>query len=266
MTACSSFKIIYNLAENFIKEETKFYLKFDEEDEYYLNAQINQMMEWHNITMLPRYAAYLRNQANQIDKEIYGKPVIIQAIEGGRVLMGDAVRGAAPFAARILVRQKATANLEHLRTKMNERIEEKKEKLADPRERRITNRTRRLIKNIGRFLGDFNQTQNNLIRNYSRSTIDDGHARLKNRDLRQRELLKFLVTKPNEIELEEFINKILLRSHEIVDPDYQKASKDSIDKFATVLTNILAASTPDQRRLAAKNLRNLAQDLMELAS
>ena len=60
LAACSSFKIMYNLADDYIKQEAKFFLKFDEQGEQHLNEQVDKMMEWHNSIMLPRNAAYLR--------------------------------------------------------------------------------------------------------------------------------------------------------------------------------------------------------------
>ena len=254
LAACSSFKIMYDFADDYIKQEAKFFLKFDEQGEQHLNEQVDKMMEWHNTIMLPRYAAYLRQMANQLDHGLYGATAITKGMKDGRILLQNTVAGVAPYVARILVRQTNIENTEHLRLKIIERSKEQKENLARPIEKRTEDRTERVTKNLGRFMGDLNEIQNNLVNRYAKSTINDAKRRLDNRNLRQSALLTFLARKPNEMEIDAFIRQIVLRSHEIVDPDYKGFSEERIDRFTMLLANIFAASTNDQRRATSEKL------------
>ena len=266
LAACSSFKIMYDFADDYIKQEAKFFLKFDEQGEQHLNDQVDKMMEWHNAIMLPRYAAYLRQLANQLDHGLYGATTITKRMKDGRILLQNTVAGVAPYVARILVRQTIIENIEHLRLKLIERSKEQKEKLARPIEKQTEDRTERLTKNVRRFMGDINEIQNNLINRYAKSTINDAKKRLDNRNLRQSALLTFLVGKPKEMEIDAFISQIVLRPHEIVDPDYKGYSEKRIARFTTLLVNIFAASTNDQRQETSEKLRSYAQDFSEISN
>tara|TARA_B100000809_G_scaffold44711_1_gene39060 strand:- start:643 stop:1485 length:843 start_codon:yes stop_codon:yes gene_type:complete len=266
LAACSSFKIMYDFADDYIKQEAKFFLKFDEQGEQNLNDQVDKMMEWHNAIMLPRYAAYLRQLANQLDHGLYGATAITKGMKDGRILLQITVAGVAPYVARILVRQTIIENIEHLRLKLIERSKEQKEKLARPIEKQTEDRTERLTKNVGRFMGDLNEIQNNLINRYAKSTINDAKRRLDNRNLRQSALLTFLAGKPKEMEIDAFINQIVLRAHEIVDRDYKGYSEKRIARFTTLLVNIFAASTNDQRQATSEKLRSYAQDFSEISN
>lgn len=266
LAACSSFKIMYDFADDYIKQEAKFFLKFDEQGEQHLNDQVDKMMEWHNAIMLPRYAAYLRQLANQLDHGLYGATAITKGMKDGRILLQNTVAGVAPYVARILVRQTIIENIEHLRLKLIERSKEQKEKLARPIEKQTEDRTERLTKNVGRFMGDLNEIQNNLINRYAKSTINDAKRRLDNRNLRQSALLTFLAGKPKEMEIDAFISQIVLRAHEIVDPDYKGYSEKRIARFTTLLVNIFAASTNDQRQATSEKLRSYAQDFSEISN
>ncbi|HHZ77065.1 MAG TPA: hypothetical protein EYN22_00410 [Nitrospinaceae bacterium] len=266
LAACSSFKIMYDFADDYIKQEAKFFLKFDEQGEQNLNDQVDKMMEWHNAIMLPRYAAYLRQLANQLDHGLYGATAITKGMKDGRILVQITVAGVAPYVARILVRQTIIENIEHLRLKLIERSKEQKEKLARPIEKQTEDRTERLTKNVGRFMGDLNEIQNNLINRYAKSTINDAKRRLDNRNLRQSALLTFLAGKPKEMEIDAFINQIVLRAHEIVDRDYKGYSEKRIARFTTLLVNIFAASTNDQRQATSEKLRSYAQDFSEISN
>ena len=266
LAACSSFKIMYDFADDYIKQEAKFFLKFDEQGEQHLNDQVDKMMEWHNAIMLPRYAAYLRQLANQLDHGLYGATAITKGMKDGRILLQNTVAGVAPYVARILVRQTIIENIEHLRLKLIERSKEQKEKLARPIEKQTEDRRERLTKNVGRFMGDLNEIQNNLINRYAKSTINDAKRRLDNRNLRQSALLTFLAGKPKEMEIDAFISQIVLRAHEIVDPDYKGYSEKRIARFTTLLVNIFAASTNDQRQATSEKLRSYAQDFSEISN
>lgn len=266
LAACSSLKIMYDFADDYIKQEAKFFLKFDEQGEQHLNDQVDKMMEWHNTIMLPRYEAYLRQMANQLDHGLYGATAITKGMKDGRILLQNTVAGVAPYVARILVRQTIIENIEHLRLKIIERSEEQKEKLARPIEKQTEDHTERLTKNVGRFMGDLNEIQNNLINRYAKSTISGAKRRLDNRNLRQSALLTFLAGKPNEMEIDAFIRQISLRSHEIIDPDYRGYSEERIARFTTLLVNIFAASTNDQRQATSEKLRSYAQDFSEISS
>ena len=266
LAACSSFKIMYDFADDYIKQEAKFFLKFDEQGEQHLNEQVDKMMEWHNTIMLPRYAAYLRQLANQLDHGLYGATAISKRMKDGRILLQNTVAGVAPYVARILVRQTNIENTEHLRLKIIERSKEQKENLARPIEKRTEDRVERVTKNLTRFMGDLNEIQNNLVNRYAKSTINDAKRRLDNRNLRQSALLTFLERKPNEVEIDLFIRQMVLRSHEIVDPDYKVFSEEWIDRFTIFLANIFAASTNDQRLATSEKLKSYAQDLSEISN
>ena len=266
LAACSSFKIMYDFADDYIKQEAKFFLKFDEQGEQHLNEQVDKMMEWHNTIMLPRYAAYLRQLANQLDHGLYGATAISKRMKDGRILLQNTVAGVAPYVARILVRQTNIENTEHLRLKIIERSKEQKENLARPIEKRTEDRVERVTKNLTRFMGDLNEIQNNLVNRYAKSTINDAKRRLDNRNLRQSALLTFLARRPNEVEIDSFIRQMVLRSHEIVDPDYKGFSEEWIDRFTMFLANIFAASTNDQRLATSEKLKSYAQDLSEISN
>ena len=266
LAACSSFKIMYDFADDYIKQEAKFFLKFDEQGEQHLNDQVDKMMEWHNAIMLPRYAAYLRQLANQLDHGLYGATAITKGMKDGRILVQITVAGVAPYVARILVRQTIIENIEHLRLKLIERSKEQKEKLARPIEKQTEDRTERLTKNVGRFMGDLNEIQNNLINRYAKSTINDAKRRLDNRNLRQSALSTFLAGKPKEMEIDAVISQIVLRAHEIVDRDYKGYSEKRSARFTTLLVNIFAASTNDQRQATSEKLRSYAQDFSEISN
>ena len=82
---------------------------------------------------------------------------------------------------------------------------------------------------------------------YARETLNDSRVRLHNRTLRQKVFIKFLKTQPTEVELTNYLNKLLLEGHMITNPSYETFSEISVKKFHTLLVNMLAKSSIIQR-------------------
>lgn len=94
----------------------------------------------------------------------------------------------------------------------------------------------------------------------------DGNSRwLRTRGLRQQAFLDFLAQRPDEAEIEPFLFKIVLRGHEVVEPEYESISEARWQRFETLLGDILLSLTPAQRSTAVETLREYAAELLELS-
>ena len=104
-------------------------------------------------------------------------------------------------------------------------------------------------------LGD---SQKKVLEVYASETLNDSRVRLHNRTLRQKVFIKFLKTKPTEVELTNYLNKLLLKGHMITNPSYETFTEISVKKFHTLLVNMLDKSSIIQRERIVTKLRNYA--------
>ena len=265
ISACSSVKIIYSFAGDFIKSEVSYFLDLDENGKVLLNDEVGNLMAWHDSEMLPRYATYLRQQAENLQNDAYGANAIADSMAEARTILEELVAGSARYVARVLVQHTSSKDIDHLRQQMAKRIEIQQEKLNLDLEHRIEERSEKVTENFERFIGDLNEEQTNLIRGYANSTVNEAYKRLDNRILRQSALLNLLNQKPTESEIANFTEQILLRSHQVVDPSYRKFAEAGVNKFTKLLFNVLKHSTNEQRRIATNVLRDYAQDISDLS-
>ena len=121
-------------------------------------------------------------------------------------------------------------------------------------------RLNRLTSNFERFFGDLEDSQKKVLEVYASETLNDSRVRLHNRTLRQKVFIKFLKTKPTEVELTNYLNKLLLEGHMITNPSYENFSEISVKKFHNLLVNMLAKSSIIQRETIITKLRNYAED------
>ena len=83
--------------------------------------------------------------------------------------------------------------------------------------------------------------------------------------MRQKVFLEFLRTQPSEKELTNYLNKLLLAGHTIINPSYQTFSEISLDRFTVLLVEILQISSYEQREKLKEKLLSYAAEFNELS-
>ena len=260
VTACSSTRLIYSFTDKFIKDEINYFLYLDEEEQLLMNQQVSEMINWHRTSMMPSYASYLDDIADTLEVGQYDANKITIIIDEGRTLIEDTIVGLTPYASSFLIRIKNDEAIEFMKNKMLMRQQERIIKLSGAKEIRYEDRLDKLTSNFKRFFGDLTDAQIEILETHSHETLNDSRIRLHNRTLRQKAFVRFLKTQPNEEELNAYLNKLLIRGHEIINPNYQDFSKASLSRFKMLLINMLAISTDKQRNVMIGTLRSYAEE------
>ena len=263
---CSSTRLIYSFAGGFIQDEVAYFLDLDEEEGAFLGQQVAEMVAWHKKTVLPNYAAFLNDMANKLDEGQYGAADIAKVLAAGQSLIEKTVTGLTPYASKILVRHMTVEDIAFMEEKMAVRRQERLDEISKPEDIRYADRIDRLKTNFERFFGDLTDGQVTLLEAHARATLGDPRVRLRNRTLLQRAFVAFLKTQPVETALTAYLDKLLLRGHEITGPDYEVFSRVSFDRFRKLLVSVLAISLPAQRETIINTLRDYAEDFKSVSS
>ena len=159
VSGCSSFEIAYELADVYIEGQVSDYLDLSEADEAHLEKQVKAMMAWHKAEMLPRYAAHLRQAADNVEGRRMDRATVNQGIGDFRVLLDDTVRGVARYAGPILARHTAEPKRRHLALMMRKYDPDRRPRGAKPltdeqaRDLYIDERSGRIMDHFERFAG-----------------------------------------------------------------------------------------------------------------
>ena len=260
LTNCSNTRLAYSIVEEFIKKEAKYFINVDEKEEIILKKKVSLMVAWHRSTMLPIYADYLRNIADEIQLNSNNPTYVVKAVDNAKFLIEETVIGLTPYISAYLVRHQTTDALEFKKKKIEIRRKERLKELKETDSVLYERRVKKTKSNFERFFGDITNEQSKLIQEYSHITLPDSMTRFNNRTMKQDAFIQFLNTKPNEKELTIFLNRLLLRGHEIVNPDYLIFSKVWLYRFITFLENMLKISSKKQQEKIITKLRNYAED------
>ena len=260
LATCSSTRLIYTFVDEFIKDEITYFLDLDDNEKVLLNQQVSEMVTWHRTSMLSKYSEFFYNIADKLEDEQYSAVEVKNFLENGRSLVNETVTGITPYVSKFLVQHQNIENIKFMENRMLSRRQERIIDLSKAKDMLYEERIERLISNFERFFGDLKDSQKKVLGVYASETLNDSRIRLHNRTLRQKVFIKFLKTKPTEVELTNYLNKLLLEGHMITNPSYENFSEISVKKFHNLLVNMLAKSSIIQRETIITKLRNYAED------
>ena len=260
LTACSSTRFIYSFIDDFIQDEITYFLDLNEKEELLLSQQVSEMVNWHRTSMLPRYATYLINVADKIEKKEYESADINKLLENARFLIEQTISGLIPYASKFLINYLTNEDIEFMEKRMLIRQQERITELSKSEDILYKERLKRLNLNFERFFGDLNDSQKTLLESHTSQTLGESRVRLHNRTLRQKVFIRFLKTQPTETVLIAFTEKLLIRGHLITNPSYEDFSATSLKRFEILLVNMLSVSSEVQLKTIIDNLRAYASD------
>lgn len=264
-SGCSRLSLLQSFAGSAIIDEAEFHLELDDAGAAQLARQVDEMLAWHSAEMLPRYAKFLTVQAELIEAEKMDRAAVGQSVAALRALLEELVQGTAPYVAAILVDHTDAEKRRYLEARMKERLDERRAELSEPADERLKERVERITKNFERVTGDLRDDQIAMIRRYAAATVGNNARWLYNRANRQRAFLEFLSRQPDESEISAFVVTILLRGHDVVEPDYKAISEARWAHFRELLVEIMASLSAGQRETASDTLREYAAEMIELS-
>ena len=260
LTACSSTRFIYSFIDDFIQDEITYFLDLNEKEELLLSQEVSEMVNWHRTSMLPRYATYLINVADKIEKKEYESADINKLLENARFLIEQTISGLIPYASKFLINYLTNEDIEFMEKRMLIRQQERITELSKSEDILYKERLKRLTLNFERFFGELNDSQKTQLEAHTSQTLGESRVRLHNRTLRQKVFIRFLKTQPTETVLIAFTEKLLIRGHLITNPSYEDFSATSLKRFEILLVNMLSVSSEVQLKTIIDNLRAYASD------
>jgi len=266
LSGCGSLQLAYSFADNVVEGRADEYLNLSPEQEVILEEQTAALIAWHRQEMLPDYAAFFRAQADVAEAGGWTRSQLADAFAEFRGLLDKTVEGASPFIANVLIEHRTEEKLAYLEARMAENLAERREdEAAETAEESADEWVDRRVDRLARFLGELTEDQVAIVRGYTEQSMDNGLRWLENREQRQDAFVTFMRTEPTRDEIAGFVHRVVLRAHELVDPDYQAVSERRWKLREDMYFDVLAIMTEDQRDTLIFTLRSYADDMVSLA-
>jgi hypothetical protein len=262
---CSSFSLLYSFAGNYVIAQADTYLAPTEEEEAFIEKKTAELIKWHSTVMLPQYAQAFTNWADRVEAGPLERQSTTTVLKELRQLIDQVIEGGAPFGAAVLARHTSPDQMQTLRRVVAEKMAEKREEYED-RDNQIADRTETITDNFERITGTLDEAQRGKIKDYVVSSEANTADWLANRQKRQEAFLSFLDKRPDEAQIAKFIVQILLRPHEIVNPEYRKVSERRWAVIDQMMFDVMSTLTEAQRKETVRNLRDYAADMLAEAA
>lgn len=266
LAGCSSFSLLYTFVDSYLIDQADTYLAPNDEEAAFIERKIDALMAWHTAEMLPRYARTLESWADRFEAGPLERADTAGVVKELRETIDAVIIAGAPVAAEILVRHTAPEQIQHLKERLAEKLADRREEIQAPADERAAERIEDIADNLERFTGTLNDDQRAIIERYVAGSAGSGVRWLENRAKRQAAFADYLAQRPGKQQLGEFLIRILLRPHEIVDPGYREISEGRWLAMEVLMFDVLSTLNAAQRRETLKNLREYAADMREAAA
>lgn len=267
LAGCSSLRLAYFGLDVAARNQVAFYLDLEDESERrFADAAMDRVLDWHQLEMLPRYAAFLREQADNLEAGDVSREQVMAAMRQTRALYEETVRGVTAEGALVLKRHASEPRRGYLKARLDDKNTEREERLAEPIAERIERRAERQIKNIERFFGELSGEQRDRVRIYASGTAGGSSVWLSARKLRQKAFLAYLATDPEIGDLKRYLDKVLLAPGENMAPGYRQFIAGRTERFGRLMFDIISSFSEDQRKTAVNRLRGYADELLAISS
>lgn len=256
IAGCSSTKLAYRYADWGIVWWVEDYVTLTGDQKQQLNRDIETLRQWHCSAELPRYRAWL----DELEADVSDGPPSETTVTYHQNRLFDffpsLLEQATPVAVNLLsslsdeqVRELA-ANMQESQQDMEQEF------LADSPQATAAARAKRTAERVERWLGDLNEEQHNIVRDWSASRGAQTEIWLQGRRNWQLALLDLLEDR-SEPTFPQQLEVLILNSEEVRGEAYQTMMRESRVAMADLMHELIQAG--DRTTLA--HLQGRAEEL-----
>lgn len=257
-------RLAYNNADLFLRKMANDYFALDDAQADQLRVRLRRFHAWHRANELPQYVAFLRTAQRRFTKGLTPEDVawgMSTVRVRFRALAAKAAEEAAPMLSSlapeqigVLDRRLAENNAKYVR-----------ENLPPDERKRIRVQTRRMAEALSQWAGDLTRDQEARVERFVRAHDRFAMMRFEDRVRGQREAVALLRKRLPPQELAP-----LLARH-FNDPDVRRSDEFRREEkrweadFGTLLAELSATLSPEQRAHVIDNIERFADDFAILA-
>ncbi|AZC17005.1 DUF6279 family lipoprotein [Pseudomonas sp. CMR5c] len=261
--ACSRVGLAYRNLDVIIPWTLDDYLDMNSEQKSWLNQRLQQHLSWHCSTQLPGYLDWLdRLQSMVRDNQVNDAALQARTREAKQAI-AEIARQITPSAVELLQgldeRQVAQMN-----SSLAKDLQEHREQyLQPPLARQIDQRSQRMEKRLRAWLGTLNPQQRLRVERWSVSLGEQNRQWLANRAHWQA-LFSAAVQQRRASDFPQRIEQLLVDRESLWTADYRQAYEHTEQAARSLVVDLMASSSPEQRQRLLKKIDGVRQDFTNL--
>ena len=261
--ACSRVGLAYRNLAVIIPWTLDDYLDMNREQKSWLDQRLQQHLSWHCSTQLPGYLDWLDRLQSMIRDNQVNDAALQARTREAKQAIATIARQITPSAVELLQgldeRQVAQMN-----SSLAKDLQEHREQYLQPTlARQIEQRSQRMEKRLRAWLGPLNPQQRLRVEQWSVSLGEQNRQWIANRAHWQA-LFSAAVQQRRASDFAQRIEQLLVDRESLWTADYRQAYEHTEQAARSLVVDLMASSSPEQRQRLLKKIDSVRQDFTNL--
>lgn len=261
---CTRIGLAYRNLDVIIPWSLGDYLEMNAAQKDWFDERLKEHLSWHCTTQLPGYLGWLDRLQRMVETNQVTADQLQARTDEAKLAIGQISRQITPSAVELLAQLDDKQVLEMQSAFAKDQRKRENEFLKEPLPKQISDRAERMEKRLGPWMGNLNAAQLQRIQTWSESLGEQNRAWLDNRARWQ----KLFVATVQDRKAPDFANRIakLLQDRETFwTPEYREAYDRTEQAAISLLVDLMAQSTPEQRQRLLSKIADTRKDFTDLS-
>lgn len=261
---CTRIGLAYRNLDIIIPWSLSDYLDMNASQKDWLDERLKQHLSWHCSTQLPSYLSWLDSLQQMVETNQVTQRELQARTEEAKEAIAQISRQITPSAVELLAQLDDKQVLEMQEAFARDQRKRENEFLKQPLPKQISDRAERMEKRLIPWMGKLNTAQQQRIQSWSASLGEQNRAWLDNRTRWQ----NLFVATVQERHAPDFPGKIakLLQDRETFWTQQYREAYDNTEQAAiSLLADLMAQSTPEQRKQLLGKIADTRKDFTDLS-
>ncbi|MBV4459741.1 hypothetical protein KVG96_17445 [Pseudomonas sp. COR58] len=261
--ACSRIGLAYRNLDVIIPWTLSDYLDMNGEQKGWFNERLKEHLSWHCTTQLPGYLDWLDRLQSMVENNQITDAALQARTAEAKQAIAETARRITPSAVELLqgLDDRQVAEMNDAFAKDLRKREQ--EYLKPPLDQQIAERGARMDKRLNDWLGPLSVTQEQRVMAWSTALDDQNTQWIANRAHWQKQFSAAVAQRQNP-GFPQRIETLLVNRESLWTPDYRKAYANTEAQARSLIVDLMAESTPQQRQRLLKKIEGVRKDFNDL--
>lgn len=264
LTGCSQIGLTYRHLDLIIPWSLNDYLDMNATQKDWLDERLKEHLSWHCTTQIPGYLTWLDRLQGMVETNQVNETQLKARTAEARQAIATISQEITPSAVQLLRQLNDQQVAEMQAAFAKDRDKHEADFVDQPLDRQIRDRAQRMEKRLSGWIGKLSPVQKDRVLQWSTSLGEQNRLWIDNRAHWQ----SLLVTAVKQRQAPDFDNKIarLLQDRETFwTPEYRKAYDHTEQAAISLITDLMAQSSPEQRGKLLEKIADVRKDFTNLS-
>lgn len=264
ITGCSQIGLTYRHLDLIIPWSLNDYLDLDATQKDWLNERLKEHLSWHCSTQIPDYLTWLDRLQGMVETNQVNEAQLKARTAEARQAIATISREVTPSAIELLrqLDDQQVAEMEAALAK--DRRKHESDFVDQPLDRQVSDRAQRMEKRLNPWIGKLSPAQKDRVMQWSTSLGEQNRLWIDNRAHWQ-SLLVNAVKQRKAPDFDQKIAKLLQDRETFWTPEYRQAYDHTEQAAISLITDLVAQSSPEQRQKLLEKIADVRKDFTDLS-